>query len=1246
MLKCFRQAVVQVMMAIVLVLVVSRAVQAADVTFFVCSDTHYRATAEENKAQTAGVELINTLPGTAYPGALGGGTVDAPRGVLVLGDLINDGAVEGANHTQWGLWKQDFGVNGEGRVKFPVYEGFGNHDLHPSRFIQKEIIARNQKRPGLTAISANGLHYSWDWEGVHFVQLNLHPGQEWSPRRHYGPVHDPEYSFAFLVEDLKQNAGNSGRPVVLMHHYDVRDDNDWWLHEEIAAYYNAIKNYNVVLILHGHTGTGIYKWNGFDVVNTGNLPGGGVFVCRITPDNRLIVAQRTPDRQWMWTMEKKISLSSARRSTARPSADDRSRVAADADPDNITFLVVSDTHYRIDTLHENTRNVRAMNAVAGTPYPDGLGLQRVATPLGVIHCGDCTNDARQWQWDTFVSDYGLTGTEGLLAYPVYEICGNHDGSRGSPVGDGIVERNRRRPGLAGLSDNGLHYSWDWGAIHFVSLGTRPGTEAHPYNPHHSLDFLKADLEKHIGNTGKAVVLFHHFGFDAAHSMNWWTDEERDKYLEAIRDYNVIGIFHGHSHVCDIYTWNGIDIFNAPHMRWDPAREGFLVVNITPQTMTVVERKADGTWGLQKQKKIYRSYEEGRVAAVVNNAQGATEITGTTARLNGRLSFVAADAGETDLRIYWGPSDGGTDKQKWAHEELIGSASAGSFSHDLEDLTVATTYYYRSHATNASGEDWADASCEFRTRSAAYLDNAEGATDVSMSAAVLHGNLTAASMAPTYVSVCWDVEDRGRQRQAWSGKADVGPTAPGAFNVKVEGLKPDTVYYYRCYARNEHGEAFARTSASFRTEPAVVVDNGVGARRIRRTQALLSGNLSIANLAPTSCFVYWGDNDGGTDPADWDHKLAVGQRSLGGFTAPVDGLTPETSYYYRCYASNAAGESWAPSTEVFSTAADFTEFPHAMKITFPGYTRPETLRSFPVLVVLSETVPNFKYSQFASSDGSDLRFADANDVQLSYEVERWDPQGDSYIWVKVPELTGGKTAIHAYWGNPEAAKSPTDARTVSTWSNGYAGVWHLERPEAVDSLNENAGRSKGSAAVRGVVGDAQQFSGSADDVIVVERVTPRLEIEGPVSLSAWVRPLSANAMVGIVTKGSGWGDFNLHLKAGSIRPSFELKPFLPDAAKAPVAKTSLQPQTWYHLCGTWDGTTARLYVNGIEEAAASAEGDINTSSRILRIGAIENRFGPCQIDEVRISNVGRSADWVWACWQNQARPSEFCAYAVR
>lgn len=119
------------------------------------------------------------------------------------------------------------------------------------------------------------------------------------------------------------------------------------------------------------------------------------------------------------------------------------------------------------------------------------------------------------EWSAFADDYGLTGSDGRLKMPVYEIAGNHD----SPHGQGwaiekIIERNKRRPGVVNISENGLHYSWDWGAAHFVNLGLIVGTQKsvarnRRYAAIDSLDFLVADLRDKVGTDGKPLVITHH-----------------------------------------------------------------------------------------------------------------------------------------------------------------------------------------------------------------------------------------------------------------------------------------------------------------------------------------------------------------------------------------------------------------------------------------------------------------------------------------------------------------------------------------------------------------------------------------------------------------------------------------------------------------------------------------------------------------------------------------------------------------
>ena len=114
----------------------------------------------------------------------------------------------------------------------------------------------------------------------------------------------------------------------------------------------------------------------------------------------------------------------------------------------------------------------------------------------------------------------------------------------------------------------------------------------------------------------------------------------------------------------------------------------------------------------------------------------------------------------------------------------------------------------------------------------------------------------------------------------------------------------------------------------------------------------------------------------------------------------------------------------------SHAADFSGWNHAMKISFQGYNQADTLNDFPVLVVLNETRPGFQYADFDSPTGGDLRFTDCGrTVELNYEIETWNTNGNSYVWVQVPEIVDSSSCIYAYWGRVGEVAPPytTDVR---------------------------------------------------------------------------------------------------------------------------------------------------------------------------------------------------------------------------
>jgi cytolysin (calcineurin-like family phosphatase) len=282
---------------------------------------------------------------------------------------------------------------------------------------------------------------------------------------------------------------------------------------------------------------------------------------------------------------------------------------ADAPPaGEVTFFVGSDCHYGLGNNAALNRGViDRMNWLPGTPMPPQAGGGTVGTPRGVVLNGDLLDKGfdktAPAAWAEFVADYGLTGTDGRLAFPVYEGFGNHDGMTGKSVTRaGVRERNKTRPGLTAVSPNGFHYSWDWGDVHLVQLNLFPGTDSADcivgppnHHPEDALGFFKQDLAEHVGDSGKTVVVFHHYCY-AGGMADWWTEAAKDRAAAVMKPYRVAAI-HGHSHGAYFYNWKGMQVVSdGSTARPDGQTGDFLVVRVTPAELHVAQRKADG-WGV-------------------------------------------------------------------------------------------------------------------------------------------------------------------------------------------------------------------------------------------------------------------------------------------------------------------------------------------------------------------------------------------------------------------------------------------------------------------------------------------------------------------------------------------------------------------------------------------------------------------------------------------------------------------------
>lgn len=318
----------------------------------------------------------------------------------------------------------------------------------------------------------------------------------------------------------------------------------------------------------------------------------------------------------------------------------------------------------------------------------------------------------------------------------------------------------------------------------------------------------------------------------------------------------------------------------------------------------------------------------------------------------------------------------------------------------------------------------------------------------------------------------------------------------------------------------------------------------------------------------------------------------------------------------------------------AAAADFGGWGRLMRITFSGYARPEPLTNFPALVLLGANIPGFRYSDFLSGSNADLRFADAGlSNALDYEIETWDTNGISCVWVRVPRLEGTNTAVWALWGKP-GVSAPECTTNGAVWSNGYGAVLHMAGTNTFDSSPyRHAVTNWGATNAPGICGPALGFSGSSS-LRMGDVVNP-----SSITLSAWIRWNSAvgdgtyNCPVGkvnsyelVITRGTRvlwWA----HSRNWAINNTTFL----------------VTPGQWAHLVLAYDQNSGtRVYANAEQVGSASTTGPL-VCAGMLGAGVRGDGWGYWGgvIDELHISTVPRGSNWVWACYMNTASNAAFC-----
>jgi len=314
-----------------------------------------------------------------------------------------------------------------------------------------------------------------------------------------------------------------------------------------------------------------------------------------------------------------------------------------------------------------------------------------------------------------------------------------------------------------------------------------------------------------------------------------------------------------------------------------------------------------------------------------------------------------------------------------------------------------------------------------------------------------------------------------------------------------------------------------------------------------------------------------------------------------------------------------------------------------------------LTDFPVVI---HTGSDSDLAANTQSSGDDLLFTAADGTtQLSHEIESYDSStGELWVHVKLPSVSSSSdTTLYLYYGNSTASDQQAPA---DVWTNGYAGVWHLnEDSEPITDSTANGldgTRADDSQPVATQISNGQRFDADGSDSIIVPD-DPALNITEELTLSFWAQNKGASGgknkyprIVGKEQTQTDNGGYGIFVEDSGSNNTVGLRTGNADDVR--VGKTVTYDDAPHLFTATYvNGGTSKFFFDGEQTNTESYNKSIPITNEPLTIGSgkdVTDSNDPRPfnglVDEVRISSTPRSNEWVSTTYQNQQNPQSFHA----
>jgi hypothetical protein len=306
----------------------------------------------------------------------------------------------------------------------------------------------------------------------------------------------------------------------------------------------------------------------------------------------------------------------------------------------------------------------------------------------------------------------------------------------------------------------------------------------------------------------------------------------------------------------------------------------------------------------------------------------TSITSSMATSGGNITNNGG-AAITARGVCWSTSPNPTITLSTKTSDGTGS---GVFTSNITGLTTTTVYYVRAWATNSEGTAYGNEISFTTTNTSTALPTVTttSLSSVTMTTATGGGNVVADGGAPvTARGVCWSTT--ANPTIALSTKTTDGGGS-GAFTSAITGLTAATTYHVRAYATNSVGTSYGGdsvfTTSAISTIPAITT---TAVSAITTTTAGSGGTISNdGGAAVTVRGVCWST---AANPTIALSTKTTDGAGIGTFTSAITGLSANTTYHVRAYATNSVGTAYgndvtfitnnSSSPDVYVAGVDFS-----------------------------------------------------------------------------------------------------------------------------------------------------------------------------------------------------------------------------------------------------------------------------------------------------------------------------------